>query len=202
MRKIDAVTAMKDLPPDVLLHEQEVLKQKEFDLAEANVELQQAQAKLETASSEQADKLRRLTEAVEKANSERQLAISKLQTAHDKRVYQEYEYSVTQARHAEERNQALQNYQRQLLEAEQHERDRSFQLAQIQAKIAESDNQLASLSVVKSPYPGTVQRIQFNGQNDKNLSVEVILVVSDRALASNPSLRTDSKASTTVNLVW
>jgi len=201
-RKIDAVTAMKDLPPDVLLHEQEVLKQKESDLAQANVELQQAQAKVETASSEQADKLQRLTEAVEKANSEHQLAISKLQTAHYKRAYQEYEYSITQARHAEERNQALQNHQRQLLEAEQHERDRSFQVAQIQAKIAESDNQLASLSVIKSPYPGTVQRIRFNGQNDKNLFVEVILVVHNRALPSNPSLRTDSKASTTVNPAW
>ncbi len=199
-RKIDAVTGMKDLPPDVLLHEQEVLKQEESDLVKANAELQQAQAKLEIGSNEQVDKLQRLAETVEKAQAEHKLAISKLQTARERRAYREYEYKVAQARHAEERNQALQNHQRQLEEAEQHQRDRSFQVAQIQAKISETDNKLISLSVVKSPYSGTIKRIRFTGQNDKNLSVEVILLVSrDHTVSDNPSPRTSHTTGTAVN---
>ncbi len=179
-RKIDAVQSLKDLPPDVLIHEQEVLKQRQSELRTAQADLEEAQAKEQAASRAQSDKLRSLSQAVEKAQAELQLAISKLQTAKDKRAYTEYEASVTAARRAEARNQALSNYETRVSEAERHQRDRSFQVAQLQAKIAEVDNQLSALSTVKSPYAGTIRRIKVLGQNDKNLLVEVTLVVGDR----------------------
>jgi multidrug resistance efflux pump len=103
--------------------------------------------------------------------------IARLQTKRDQRAYTEYEASVTAARQAEEKNQAAQNYSRQLQEGEQQQRDRSFQLAQITAKIAEVDNQLSSLSVVTSAYSGVVRRIKIQGQTNNNLSVELTLAV-------------------------
>jgi len=178
-RKIDAVQGLKDLPPDVLVHEQEVLKQKQTELQQAQADLQQATAKEQAASRAQSDKLQQLSQAVEKAQSELQLAISKLQTAKDKRAYTEYEARITAARRVEEHNQVEQNYTRQLQEAEQHERDRSFQVTQIQDKIAEVDKQLSALSTIRSPYAGTIRLVKILGQNDKNLSVEVTLAVSN-----------------------
>ncbi|MBV8882773.1 MAG: hypothetical protein JO235_02050 [Chroococcidiopsidaceae cyanobacterium CP_BM_RX_35] len=191
-RKIDAVQGLKDLPPDVIVHEQEVLKQKQADLKLAQADLEQAQAKEQAASKQQSDKLQQLSQAVEKAQSELQLAISKLQTAHDKRAYTEYEASVAAARRVEEHNQAEQNYTRQLQEAEQHERDRSFQVTQIQDKIAAVDNQLSALSTVRSPYAGTIRLVKILGQNDKNLSVEITLAVGN-GNDSTPGLSSGTK---------
>jgi hypothetical protein len=177
-RKIDAVHTLKDLPPNILLHEQEVFKQKEADLQQAQADLQEAQEKVEAARKDRVDKVQHLTMALEKAKSEQEIAISKLQTAKDRRAYQEYEASITAARRKEEHNQTLQGYSRQLQETENRERDRSFQAAQIQVKVAELDDQLASLGIVSSPYAGTIQRIKVTGQNDKNISVEVTLATA------------------------
>lgn len=175
--KIDAVAMLKDLPPSVAVHEQEVLKQREAEQNLAQAEYQQAQAKLIAASKIQTEKLSSLAASLEKARADHQLAIARLQTKRDQRAYTEYEASVTAARQAQEKNQAVGNYSRQLAEAEQQQRDRSFQLAQITAQIAEVDNQLSSLSVVTSPYSGIVRRIKIQGQTNNNLSVELTLAV-------------------------
>ena len=178
-RIIDAVAMLKDLPPSVPVHEQEVLKLREGDLHLVEANYRQAVAKLEAASKAQTEKLQQLAASLEKARAEKQLAIARLQTKKDQRAYTEYEASVTAARQAQEHNQATQNYERQQQESEQQQRDRSFQIAQLQTKIAEVDNQLSVLSTVKSPYPGIIQRVTFTGQNDKNLSVEAVLIVSN-----------------------
>lgn len=176
-RKIDAVAMLKDLPTSVAVHEQEVLKQREAELEQVQAEYQQAQAKLSAASKAQTEKLRQLAASLEKARADQQLAIAKLQTKKDQRAYTEYEASVTAAKHAEERNLAASNYSRQLQQAEQQQRDRSFQLAQIQGKIAEVDDKLKALSVVTSPYAGSVRRIKILQQNDNNLFAELTLAV-------------------------
>lgn len=177
-RKIDAVALLKDLPDSVMVHEQEVLKQKEAALKLVEADYQLTQSKLSVASLAQTEKLQQLAQSLEKARAEQQLAIAKLQTKKDQRAYTEYEVSVTAARRAEERNQAEQGYSRQLQEAEQQRRERSFQIAQLRAKISEVDNQLSSLSVVTSPYGGVVRRVKVQGQNDNALSIKLTLAVS------------------------
>ena len=188
-RKLDAVQGMTDLPPSVMLHEQAVLKQRETELAQAQIDLEQAQVKEQSASKDRTEKLQHLTAALEKMQAEHQLAISKLQTKKDHRNYQEYEVSVTQARRAEEKNHSQAEFTRQMQESENHERDRSFQTSQMQAKLGEIDTQLAALSIVKSPYAGVVKKVRVTGQNDRNLSIEVVLVVNrgDHATASTVS---------------
>lgn len=177
MRKIDAVKLLKNLPDEVLPHEQEVLKSKEADLKLAHADHHQANAKLEAASHASIEKLQQLGAGVEKARSDLQVALAKLQTKKDQRAYQEYEASITAARRAEEQNQAQESFSRNLLEAEQQERDRHSQLSQLKAKINNVNNQMAALSVITSPYNGVVKAIKFQKQTNNTLNVELTLAV-------------------------
>ncbi len=109
---------------------------------------------------------------------EYQLAMGKLQTARNSRQYQEYKASLDTARWVEEQNQARLNYQRQLAEYEQRLTDREFQTTQLQEKLNDIQNQIATISIVKSPYNGTVRRIKWLGQSpDGSLSAQVTLMV-------------------------
>ncbi|MBE9167316.1 hypothetical protein IQ238_07175 [Pleurocapsales cyanobacterium LEGE 06147] len=115
--------------------------------------------------------------------------MGKLQTAKDNRKYQEYQASVSEAQRIEQMNQSRLNYQRQLAEYEQRLADREFQVSQLQARLNDVENALsgaapraiASLSVVKAPYAGTVGRIRWLGQSsDGSLTAEVTLMVNKR----------------------
>ena len=107
-----------------------------------------------------------------------QLAMGKMQSAKDTRKYQEYQASLNSARRVEEMNQTRLNYQRQLAEYEQRLTDREFQVTQLQEKLNNVENTIATLSVVKSPYAGTVRRIKWLGQSpDGSLTAEVTLMV-------------------------
>ena len=111
---------------------------------------------------------------------EYQLAMGKLQTAKNSRQYQEYRASIDTARRVEEQNQARLNYQRQLAEYEQRLTDREFQTTQLQEKLNNVQNQIATLSVVKSPYNGSVRRVKWLGQSsDGSLTAQVTLTVGD-----------------------
>jgi hypothetical protein len=112
---------------------------------------------------------------------EYQLAMGKLQTAKDNRKYQEYQASVSEAQRIEQMNQSRLNYQRQLAEYEQRLADREFQVSQLQARLNDVDNQIASLAQVKAPYSGTVRRIRWLGQSpDGSLTAEVTVMVGNR----------------------
>lgn len=177
-RKIDAVARLENLPDAVMPHEQEVLKQKDAELQQAEADYRQAQAKLNAASQAQTEKLFSLGVALEKAGTDQRIAIAKLQTKKDARAYTEYEASVTAAQRAEQRDFAITSHLRQQQEIEQQQRDRSYQLAQIKAKIAAVKQQLSLVSVVTSPYTGTVKVIKVQKQTNNSLSVEITLAVS------------------------
>lgn len=109
-----------------------------------------------------------------------QLAVGKLQTAKNQRDYQEYQASLEAARRVEEVNQARSSYERQLAEYQQRLGDREFQVASVKGKLQEVENEIATLSVVKSPYDGTVRRIKWIGQApDGALTAEVTLMVGN-----------------------
>ena len=73
-----------------------------------------------------------------------------------------------------------------MAEYQQQLAGREFQEAQLQGKLNEVENahrfaalfEIASLSVVKSPYDGTVRRIKWLGQSpDGSLTAEITLMV-------------------------
>ena len=135
-------------------------------------------------------KLKQLKQEHTAAVREYQLAMGKMQSAKDSRKYQEYQASINSARRVEEMNQARLNYQRQLAEYEQRLTDREFQVTQIQEKLNNVENAIATLSVVKSPYAGTVRRIRWLGQSpDGSLTAEVTLMVKSRREAEREQRR-------------
>lgn len=182
-RKLEAVAVLKDLPKDVSLHEEEVLKQKQANLQQGQADLRLAQSKLSAATALGTQKLQQLSADLEKARAGVHLATAKLQTKKDGRAYAEYEASIAAARRTEEKNQAQGSHQEQLNQVRQQRRDKDFQIAQIAAKISEAQEKLAALSVITSPYAGVVKRLKIVGQNNQNLSVELVLAVG----AASPS---------------
>jgi hypothetical protein len=177
-RKLEAVAVLKDLPGEVLLHEQEVLKQRKDELAIARANWEQAKAKLDVATVSKGEKLQDLAVALEKARADLQIAIASLQSKKDQRAYDEYQASITGAQRAEERNRAQNAYLNQLATVQQQRREKDFQVMQIKSQISAVDEKLAALSTVTSPYDGTVRRIKFVRQNDNNLLVELTLAVN------------------------
>jgi biotin carboxyl carrier protein len=113
-----------------------------------------------------------------------------LQAAQDQRAYDEYLHSLQMARRADEQNQQALSRSAQAQTAAQAQRDREFQIAQLEAQIQALDTQLANLSTVRSPYAGTIRRIKWLGQTDNILSVEITLVVGDRPDAASPPFTT------------
>jgi len=176
-RKIDAISQM-ELPEAVGEHEAQVLQQRQTELQQTEAQERIAQANLETASLNAAEKERSLSAALDEAKSNLVVAQAQLKSAEDKRKYQEYEHSLALAKRVEEENQANQIYSRQVMESESQRRDKDFQIAQIKGKVQEVEDRLAALSTVKSPYAGVVRRVKYVGQKDKDLQVEVTLVVS------------------------
>jgi hypothetical protein len=116
---------------------------------------------------------------LKQAESESDLTKAKLEKA--KRDYQreEYQYSLELSKREIDIQRQQQEYQRQQQEWEKQDRDRTFQLSQVSIQLQNLDTQLNQISVVKAPYAGKVQRIRWNGQNDKNLSVELTLITAD-----------------------
>ncbi len=177
-RKIDAIANLEGLPPEITTHEAEQLKRKSSEYNQQKAEYDYAAAELENAKQQRTSQLQTLANEVSKAQANVQLAQSKLDTSKTKRGYDEYNHSLNKARRTEESNTFNQNQVRQEQEYSQQQRDREFQLAQLKAKLGEIEQQLGELSIVKSPYSGTIRRIKNVGQTNQNLQFEITLVVN------------------------
>lgn len=108
-----------------------------------------------------------------------QLAMGKLDTAHQSQAYQQYRHSIDLAERIESQNAAALEYQQQLAAYEQRNRDREYQVSQIQLKLDEVNNAIATLAVIRAPYDGKVRRVRWLGQGtDGSLTAEVTLILS------------------------
>ncbi len=180
--------AIKALPPNSYL-EQEAMVEKtktaiasvesQIEVKEKEIEYLQAVENLDPIILDHEQvKLNKLKLKLTEAIRDYQLAIGKLQTAKDSRAYQEYQASLATARRVEHINASRSSYERQMAEYQQQLAGREFQEAQLQGKLNEVENAIANLSVVKSPYDGTVRRIKWLGQSpDGSLTAEITLMV-------------------------
>ncbi|MGV2830746.1 hypothetical protein [Myxosarcina sp. GI1(2024)] len=183
-----AVPTVMALPPVSYLEHEAAVEKTKAAIAQVESELELKQEEITYLKGvknldpiilehEQA-KLKQLKQQHTAAVRDYQLAMGKMQSAKDSRKYQEYQASINSARRVEEMNQARLNYQRQLAEYEQRLTDREFQVTQLQEKLNDIENAIATLSVVKSPYAGTVRRVNWLGQSsDGSLTAEVTLMV-------------------------
>ncbi len=180
--------ALNALPPNSYL-EQEAMVEKtktaiasiesQIEVKEKEIEYLQAVENLDPIILDhERVKLNQLKLKLTSAIRDYQLAIGKLQTAKDSRAYQEYQASLATARRVEQMNTSRSSYERQMAEYQQQLVSKEFQEAQLQGKLNEVSNAIANLSVVKSPYDGTVRRIKWLGQSpDGSLTAEITLMV-------------------------
>lgn len=136
---------------------------------------------------------------VKDAAIEVNLAEGKFITAKQERQQKEYQHSLDAAKRIEEANTAQSFYQRQVAENliayqrqssdyEKEQRERDYRLTQTALQLSAIDDSISKLSVIRSPYEGTVRRVKFTGQIDNKLGVDISIVVSvdvDRPTVSN-----------------
>jgi multidrug efflux pump subunit AcrA (membrane-fusion protein) len=113
---------------------------------------------------------------LDQAKAELVLAQGKLSQAQNERQFQEYQHSITVANRQLQIEQNQLERQAQLQRQQQAERDRSFQVAQLEAQRSQVEMQLVSLSVVRAPWAGQIQRIRWEEQRDQALVVQLTLV--------------------------
>jgi len=197
-RKLDAIANLKDLPPEVVPHEQEVLKRKEEALQQAQSILELERSKLDAAKSNRAEKLKNLADAVEAAAADHSMAVGRLQAAKDKRAHDEYEHSVTMARRAEELNQAQQSYSKQKQDLTEQKRNREFQLAQLKEKVGNLEERIGQLSTIRSPYGGVIKRVKELKQSNNQLNFELTLVTGSVQRISSPAATNSRSITSTI----
>lgn len=171
----EAVPSLIDLPPVSYLEEQSAVelarlaweaKTEELELLQDIDDLDPIILEHETAQ----------LEALEQRYF---LERGRLNEARQERAYREYEHRIAEARRIEEQNQAQLAYQRQWAEYEERLRNRDYQVAQTQLRLDEIENAIASLSVIRAPYAGTVRRVKWIGQSaDGQLNAEVTVMVA------------------------
>jgi hypothetical protein len=106
------------------------------------------------------EKEREYNQAIAEVN----LAQGKLSKSQQKRQIDEYNHSLEKSKLAiAQREQELQQ---------------QGQIADLAARLSQIEISLSQLSAVRSPYSGSIQKIKFEGQNDQNLTVELILVIN------------------------
>ena len=128
--------------------------------------------------------LKQKQQELDQARAEMQLAEAKLAQAQQDRQYQEYLHSLEMSKRSIAIQQGELQRQEQLQRQEEQERDRSFKLAQLETQMQQLDSQLFSLSSVRSPFNGKIQRLVWQGQTDQNLVVELTLIADAGSAAS------------------
>jgi biotin carboxyl carrier protein len=181
---------MASLPPPNLLQEVAEIDRLQLTFQQVEQRWLQQQQKLAVLDSMQAEipsstipheqEVGRQRERdVKQAKSDLELAKAKLERAKSDYQREQYENSLERGKRDIELERQRLEYQRQMQEWEKQERDRTFQLSQVNIQLQNLDTQLNQLSQVKAPYAGKVQRVRWEGQNDKNLSVELTLITAD-----------------------
>ena len=94
-----------------------------------------------------------------------ELSRGKLAKAQSDRQFQEYQHSLEMSKRS--------------IALRQQEIQQQGELAQVEGQLSQIETQLSTLSAVRSPYAGKIQRLKFQGQADQSLTVELVLVISD-----------------------
>jgi biotin carboxyl carrier protein len=122
-------------------------------------------------------KLSQMETEWEQAKIQLEIANGQLSTAREKRLQEEYQLAVEENRRAITlRNQQLEVDKQRAVRAAQLQ-EREYNKAVIRTRIQEIEDALVQLGTVKAPYPGTVKRLKWQGQDDRLLTVELTVDV-------------------------
>ncbi|WP_144439398.1 hypothetical protein [Geminocystis sp. NIES-3709] len=175
IEKTGIIGNLKNLPPEVLTHEQQKIKQKESELTQQQAEYDLVQAELNQLKENRKLELQSLQDKVSTARAKLELSQAKLQKAKNDRALLEYNHSITVTRRIEEANQAQIAYNRQMQEYQQQVRDKEFKVTQLTDSIGNIEDKLKQIAVVTSPYSGTIRKIKYEKQVDNSIRVTITL---------------------------
>lgn len=200
LKQLDAVTlanfparSIPPLPPMTFLEQQRAIEVQTAVVASMDAEIQTQQVKMEQLSSlpdlpemvteHEQGILKKLQDKRAQAIAALNFTRSQLATAQQDRRYQEYQHLQ-----AVRFNQLEVDKQR--LELAKQQQTLAFNRAQILAEIGRLEGEMVILSAVRSPFSGKVQRIQWVGQNDQTLTVELTVRVDVESASAGrtPSL--------------
>ncbi|HEY9664350.1 MAG TPA: hypothetical protein V6C65_38390, partial [Allocoleopsis sp.] len=203
---VQPIPEVAGLPPASFLDEVAAVEQAKLKVEQAERNVTQQQRLLDMLQSRPAEQLPEATlphetevlkqrqQELDQARADQQLAEAKLNQAQSDRQYQEYQHSLEMSKRAITIQQAQLQRQEELQRQQIEERDRSFQLAQLQSQMQQLETQLLTLSAIRSPYNGTIQRVKVQQQRDQNLMVELVLVADPAPNLSQPGEGTGATA--------
>jgi multidrug resistance efflux pump len=168
---------MQDMRLDtpIIRHEEAKLKSIQSEMNQAQSALERERAALNASAIASSQELQNLKVAVQIAQSNLQMATSKLETAKSNRKLLEYRASIESTQRIEQENQFNLSYSQQQQQYAQATRDREYQLAQLRIQLSAIDDKLAQIPVVRSPKNGYIRKIRpWTGNNGKYTTIITI----------------------------
>jgi len=169
-QQVQLLASMKDLKmePEVSQHEEAVLKQMQQEAKKAEAEFNQNKGK-------QLQELQQLHVNVELAESELQQKQAALDAARARRKLQEFESSRDAIRIVQQEEQIALEHSRQIALYNQQQRDKDYQLAELDVRKHQVEDKLADLPIVRSPKAGYIKRIKpWVGRDGKYTTTLII----------------------------
>jgi len=147
--------SMKDLQmqPEVIQHEEAVVKQLQNAAKKAKAELNQSIGK-------QLQESQQLQINIQLAESELQQKQAALVAAHSQRQLQEFQANIDANRQIQQQEQIALEHSRQMSLYYQQQRDKDYQLAELNIRQHQIEDKLADLPIVRSPKSGYIKRIK------------------------------------------
>lgn len=170
-KKIEAIAQVKGIPPEMLEHETEKLKEVRSNWEKRQAEYKFREAEYKQVQQGRTESINTLKETIESARAELEIAQARLRAAKEGQNQREYEYQIATARRNEEANQSA-------ITVSQQNLDREFKLTQLKERISSIDDRLSSIAVVRSPFAGSIKRIKIESQSDNTLKVTISLITN------------------------
>jgi hypothetical protein len=180
------ILSMRDmkLEDTILQHEEAKLKQLRSEMDGASSALDQSKAKLNASAILQQQELQQLQINVRLAQSDLEVAESRLIAAQNRRQLTEYDANLNEARRQQQENQTQQEYSQQQQQYAQSVRDRDYQLAQLAISLANIEDKLAQIPLLRSPRNGYIRRIKswtgVNGKYTTTITISAAPAVSSK----------------------
>ena len=178
-QKLNAVNGLKGLPPEMLEHETEKLRQKQGLQEAAQAEFDFYTAEYRQVESQRSEAIADLQNKIQMARAELEVSKARLRSAKESRESDEYNHRITLARRAEESNQAAIAVANQKLE-------REFKLSQLNEQLSGTEEKLNAIAKVTAPYSGLIKRVKTQRQADNTITVLITLQPDSSAGNPNP----------------
>jgi len=175
--------------PEVIQHETLVMQKMQRQVTKAQADMAEVKDK-------QAQELEQLKLNVQLAESELEQKKAALAAAHSRRDTQEFAVSLEAGKRDQQEEQIAIEHEHQILLYNQQQREKSYQISELNIRAQQIDDKLADLPIVHSPKSGYIKRIgPWIGKDGKYTTRLVIANFSHSHSHSPPQFSSSSSIS-------